>query len=107
LKKELGVRRGITDLLEGTSLHMDGGSWAKLTTADNEKQILRECRKWLDWEDPRKEYTRNRDARMQGTCNWIFEDDDFRTWMDSPSNHHLWVKGKAGISALISLQHFL
>jgi hypothetical protein len=34
--------------------------------------------------------------REPGTCQWIFELDDFKKWMSAGNNEIFWVSGEAG-----------
>ena len=67
--------------------------------SEAEKKKLMKCRKWLNPVDPATEYKRHQNAKLQGTCGWIFNNTEFKTWMSSAKDRdHLWIKGKPGKS---------
>ncbi|TGZ76141.1 hypothetical protein EX30DRAFT_312931, partial [Ascodesmis nigricans] len=62
---------------------------------ENEKKSLLECRRWLNFFDPKPEYERHHKAQYKGTGQWIFEDSEFQKWRQLLEGV-LWIQGKAG-----------
>jgi hypothetical protein len=51
---------------------------------------------WLNAIIPKPMYDFNKGRRLQGTCEWIFNTDKYRSWMDGTGSRDLWVVGIPG-----------
>ena len=57
------------------------------------------CRNWLGaLQNINSEYDKNRNHLVEGTCAWILETEEFKTFVDFAQRKHLWVYGKPGNS---------
>lgn len=44
---------------------------------------------WLSPLDPSTKHEEIKFARVNGTCEWIYSDDDFQSWVKNPPSGHL------------------
>ncbi|KAF8245498.1 hypothetical protein K440DRAFT_520402, partial [Wilcoxina mikolae CBS 423.85] len=51
---------------------------------------------WLDAINPDALYARNRDARLEGTCEWILDNKEYQNWVEGIGTSNLWVVGIPG-----------
>ncbi|CAH0034152.1 unnamed protein product [Clonostachys rhizophaga] len=64
---------------------------------DIEAQSRRDLYAWIGANIPSDMYDDLNSARVPGTCDWILERDEFRTWLTSSENPSaLWVNAAAG-----------
>ncbi|PVF92433.1 hypothetical protein CPB86DRAFT_829994 [Serendipita vermifera] len=52
--------------------------------------------KWLDAIPPDSAYDFNKDRRLDGTCEWIFKTEKYKSWMNGTGKRDLWVVGIPG-----------
>jgi hypothetical protein len=52
--------------------------------------------KWLNAISPDPQYDFNRDRRLDGTCEWIFKTEKYKSWIDGTGKRDLWVVGIPG-----------
>jgi hypothetical protein len=56
------------------------------------KELKQDMDKWLSAPDPSNTHNRLQEEHHEGTGNWFFETEDFRTWRDMPGSM-MWIKG--------------
>ncbi|PVF92064.1 hypothetical protein CPB86DRAFT_878135 [Serendipita vermifera] len=52
--------------------------------------------KWLDAIPPDSAYDFNKDRRLDGTCEWIFKTEKYKSWMSGTGKRDIWVVGIPG-----------
>lgn len=61
----------------------------------------KEARKWLCALNSSHDFQRKADEWLEGTCNWILEDERFQDWMSGSRDcKNLWIVGIAGLNTL-------
>jgi hypothetical protein len=56
----------------------------------------KEALQWLNAITPKSTYDFNKDRRLDGTCEWIFKTEKYKSWMDGSGSRDLWVVGIPG-----------
>jgi hypothetical protein len=51
---------------------------------------------WLNAVTPKPVYDFNKDRRLEGTCEWIFRTEKYKSWMDGAGCRDLWIVGIPG-----------
>jgi hypothetical protein len=59
---------------------------------------------WLNAITPDPGYDFNKLRRLEGTCEWIFETQRYRSWLDGNDSRDLFVVGIPGKAPLFSLE---
>jgi hypothetical protein len=54
---------------------------------------------WLNAVTPKPVYDFNKDRRLEGTCEWIFRTEKYKSWMDGTGCRDLWIVGIPGKNA--------
>jgi hypothetical protein len=56
---------------------------------------------WLNAVTPKPVYDFNKDRRLEGTCEWIFKMEKYKSWIDGIGNRDLWIVGIPGKNRLL------
>ncbi|CAG8639813.1 11711_t:CDS:10, partial [Acaulospora colombiana] len=48
---------------------------------------------WLNASTSKLAYDSNKERRLEGTCEWIFKTEKYKTWINGTGNRDLWVVG--------------
>ncbi|KAI5793479.1 hypothetical protein FPQ18DRAFT_332387 [Pyronema domesticum] len=54
------------------------------------------AKQWLNAVPPDPMYDFNKERRLEGTCEWIFKNESYNTWIHSNGNRDLWIVGIQG-----------
>lgn len=70
--------------------------------------MRRDVYSWLGIPSSSDKYQDSLDERVENTCGWIFDRDEFKTWVspqNPPSPNLLWINGPAGFGKTILCAH--
>ena len=70
--------------------------------------MRRDVYSWLGVPSSSDKYQDSLDERVENTCDWVFQRDEFKTWVspeDSSSQNILWINGPAGFGKTILCAH--
>ena len=74
----------------------------KKTPLDKAKELFEENVKRLDANDlAESALEKHRSRREKDTCNWIFELEEYKSWLSSAESNLLWVSGVGGLGKSI------
>lgn len=77
-------------------------SMKKKTPLDKAKEVFEDNAKRLDPTNlAETALEKHRSRREQGTCNWIFELEEYKKWRSSMESSLLWVSGVGGLGKSI------
>lgn len=83
-------------------LEEDKKSMKKKTPLDKAKELFEDNVKRLEPTNAAETaLEKHRSRRQKGTCNWIFELEEYKTWRSSTESSLLWVSGVGGLGKSI------
>ncbi|KAA8893231.1 hypothetical protein FN846DRAFT_550090 [Sphaerosporella brunnea] len=86
----MATMQGVKDLRDNT-LNMVGEMRGLFTEISDDK-----AKQWLKAVNPDPMYDFNKERRLEGTCEWIFKNERYNTWINGDGNRDLWVVGIPG-----------